>query len=467
MHYAINNLKSQIEKQKKALLEGDQGLSIKSLLSSDKFQTIINNCRDFRSRLYTPFVTLVLFIRQVLSPDKSCKNSVANFLASVSTEDNDNIPSSNTGPYCKARQKLPTETIESLVKLSANLLSESSDARWKIYNREVKLIDGTTLTMADSKANQARYPQHDAQKAGAGFPMMRLVAILSLTTGAIVDYAIGAYKGKGTGEHALLRQIKGSIRKDDIVMGDRYFPCFFVMADLQSIGADGIFKAQSQRKYDFRKGKQLGPKDHLVSWTKPRKPQWMEQAIYDNYPDQITIREFKVKGEIYVTTFEDHKRYHKMELAKHYKQRWQVEVNFNSLKTIMSMDHLRSKTPDMVHKEIAVHFLAYNLIRTLIAEACRNSERLPVQVSFKGTIQLFNSFVSWLSFAANSDKAHDILLQAILKNKVGNRPGRIEPRAVKKRPKAFRRLNKSRELERAEIIKRMQKNGNKKDSSAA
>ncbi|APS84022.1 hypothetical protein AVM71_13440 [Piscirickettsia salmonis] len=132
----------------------------------------------------------------------------------------------------------------------------------------MKLIDGTSLTMADSEENQSRYPQHDAQKAGAGFPIMRLVAIMSLTTGGIIDYAVGAYKGKGTGEHALLRQIKDSIHKDDIVMGDRYFPCFFVMGDLQSIGADGIFKAHSQRKYDFRKGRKLGSKNHLVIWKK-------------------------------------------------------------------------------------------------------------------------------------------------------------------------------------------------------
>ncbi len=118
MHYVINKLKSQIEKQKATLLDDEGSLSIESLLSSDKFQSIINNCRSFRSRFYTPFVTLILFIRQVLSPDKSCKNTVATFLASVSTEDNNNIPSSNTGPYCKARQKLPIETLESLVKLA-------------------------------------------------------------------------------------------------------------------------------------------------------------------------------------------------------------------------------------------------------------------------------------------------------------------------------------------------------------
>ncbi|APS84030.1 hypothetical protein AVM71_13480 [Piscirickettsia salmonis] len=462
MHYVINKLKSQIEKQKATLLDDEESLSIESLLSSDKFQSIINNCRSFKSRFYTPFVTLILFIRQVLSPDKSCKNTVATFLASVSTEDNNNIPSSNTGPYCKARQKLPIETLESLVKLSGDSLSKSSNARWKIYNREVKLIDGTSLTMADSEENQSRYPQHDAQKAGAGFPIMRLVAIMSLTTGGIIDYAVGAYKGKGTGEHALLRQIKDSIHKDDIVMGDQYFPCFFVMGDLQSIGADGIFKAHSQRKYDFRKGRKLGSKNHLVIWKKPHKPDWMTQETYDSYPDQMTVREFKIKGEVYVTTFQDHKKYNKVALANHYKQRWHIEINFNSLKTIMSMDHLRSKTPDMVHKEIAVHFLAYNLIRTLIAEACRNTERLPIQVSFKGVIQLFNSFVSLLSFSADCNKAHAILLHAIIKNKVGNRPGRIEPRAVKKRPKAFRRLNKSRELEKAEITKRMKKNSNKK-----
>lgn len=194
--------------------------------------------------------------------------------------------------------------------------------------------------MPDTKANQKAFPQHSNQKKGAGFPLARIMVVMSLTVGTVIDYAVGAYKGKGTGESSLLRSIFDCIEAGDIALGDRYFPNFFVMADLKKIGADGIFRGQGQRHYDFRTGERLGKNDHIVNWRKPQKPEWMSQKEYDAYPDEMRIREFKVAGKVYVTTFLNDKKYHKKELAKIYEMRWHVEINLKSIKAIMNMDML-------------------------------------------------------------------------------------------------------------------------------
>lgn len=286
-----------------------------------------------------------------MNPDKSCKKAIADFIAEQLIQGIETIPSSNTGPYTKARQRLPEETVQELVKVTGPSAGEKAESGWKVYGREVKAFDGTTVKMPDTPANQERFPQHGNQKAGAGFPIARLLIIVSLTVGTILDYAVGAYRGKGTGEQSLLREVKDSIKKDDIILGDRYFPSFIVIADLYAIGADGIFKGQSQRKYDFRKGQHLGKNDHIVQWKKPQRPEWMSQGKYDSYPSEIAVREFKVKGEVYVTTFLNSKKYSKKELAKIYQLRWHIELNLNSIKTTMNMDMLSCKTPEMIKKK--------------------------------------------------------------------------------------------------------------------
>ena len=456
----LNGIKSQIEQQRNTLFKDTGTISITNVLESDVFQTIIMNCREFRSRVFTPFVTLLIFIKQVLCPDKSCKQAITDFISEQSSKGNDIIPSANTGPYSKARQRLPETTVHDLVKETGGNSSENTDSGWKIYGREVKAFDGTTVKMADSEANQAEFPQHSNQKKGAGFPIARLLVIVSLTVGTVLDYALAAYKGKGTGEHALLREVKGSILKDDIVLGDRYFPSYFVMADLYTVGADGIFRGQSQRNYDFRTGEQLGKNDHIVQWKKPQKPTWMNQETYDNYPKEITVREFKVGGNVYVTTFLNSKKYHKKELAKIYKLRWHIEINLNSIKTIMRMDMLSCKSPEMVKKEIGVHLLAYNIIRIIIAEACQKHGCTPREISFKGAIQLLNSFMPRFENSSKEDneRMYDRMLSVMVKNKIGGRPGRVEPRKLKQRKKPFKNLNCPRRIEK----KRLQKKAVKK-----
>ena len=459
MDFTAKRTQVQIKNHKQNVLDDKGHISLTSIFESERFQTIINECREFKDRIYTPMVTLLIFIKQVLNPDKSCKKAVANFVAGQLSKGYEDVPSTNTGPYCKARQRLPEKSIRELVKVSGESSIKKASTSWKVYGREVKMFDGTTVKMADTDANQNIYPQHSNQKKGAGFPIARLLVVVSLTVGTVIDYAIGACKGKGTGELSLLRDIWGAIKQDDIVLGDRYFPCFFIMADLRKTGADGIFRGQSQRHYDFRTGSSLGKNEHIVFWSKPKKPNWMSQTEYDAYPEKIQIREFKVNGNIYVTTFLDPKKQHKKELAKIYKLRWHIEINLNSIKTIMNMDMLSCKTPEMVRKEIGVHLLAYNMIRIIMAEACQKHDATPLNVSFKGTVQLLDAFMPHFlnSSVKECEKLYANMLSLIINNKIGNRPGRIEPRLVKQRKKPFKTLNKPRSVERKKLIKKVER----------
>ena len=429
----------QIKKHKEKLLKAEAEISLTAILNSEKFQEIISGCREFRERLYTPLKTLFIFIKQVLSSDKSCRHAVAGVIAEQISQGVEIPASNNTGPYCKARQRLPEPIIKELAKEVSDATTKAADPGWRIYGREAKVVDGTTVLMPDTAENQKMYPQHGNQKEGSGFPLARIVAVMSLTVGTIIDYAVGAYKGKGTGEQTLLRSIWSCIKPQDILLGDRYYPSFFLMADLLAVGADGLFGGQAQRHYDFRKGQQIGKKDHIVDWKRPVKPEWMDDATYSAHPEKIRIREFKVGGAVYVTTFINEEKYPRKELAKFYEIRWQVELNLRSLKSVMNMDMLSCKTPEMVMKEIGVHFLAYNFIRTLMAQACSQHDSNPKQVSFKGTVQLLNQFMPY--FINSSEDGNEFmfaeLLKLIVKNKIGHRPGRVEPRVVKRRRKPF------------------------------
>jgi hypothetical protein len=281
---------------------------------------------------------------------------------------------------------------------------------------------------------------------------------MSLSIGVVLKYAMGPYQGKGTGEHSLFRKIFDCIKSNDVVLGDAYFPCYFLLCDLQQIGADGVFQAQGQRKYDFRTGKNLGTKDHIVKWRKPIKPEWMSEEQYLSYPERVCVREFKVNGKIYVTTFLNTKKFNKKELAELYALRWLCEINLRSIKTIMRMEMLSCKTPDMIKKEVGIHFLAYNIIRVIMAEACSKYSGIPNQISFKGTVQLINQFMPILSNSrVSSNLIFENMLKLIVKNKVGNRPGRQEPRAIKRRGKPFPLLHVRRDIAKKKLEKQMKK----------
>jgi hypothetical protein len=326
----------------------------------------------------------------------------------------------------------------------------------------VHIVDGTSATVADTKENREAFLKHSNHAGEVGYPLVRLVVIISLTVGTILDYAIGASKGKGTGEHSLLRRIVNCINDGDVLLGDCYYPSFFLISDLQNCGGDGVFPGLVGRNYDFRKGKQVGKHDHIVEWKKPTRPEWMDKETYDMYAKGICVREFKVCGRIYVTTLVNHKKYNKKELATLYEFRWQVELKIRDIKITMNMDMLSCKTPEMVRKEIGVHFLGYNLIRILIAEACMRHDFIPYKVSFKGAVQLLNQFMPHFSKSIKNANINEVLfselLKLIVKNKVGNRPGRVEPRAVKsERRKTFRTMKRPRIVEKRELERKREK----------
>ena len=225
-HSTSKVLRQQIEEQKNNLRDEENNFSLDNILSTQACQSIIEQCRAYRERVYTPLKTVIMFIKQMLDPDKSCRNVVA----SEATEALFNgaaVRSLNTGPYCKARGRLPAGTMQALVVETGQSAVVQSKGCFSWQGREVKLVDGTMLTMADTLANQAAFPQHGNQKEDVGFPLARMVAIMSLGVGTVLNYAIAPNKGKGTGEHALYRAIANTVNSDDILLGDCYYPSFF------------------------------------------------------------------------------------------------------------------------------------------------------------------------------------------------------------------------------------------------
>lgn len=415
------------------------GLPFSDILSSASLQKVVeeevpSNCRD---RIFPPLVTLSAFIFQVLGQDHSCGDAVACVLADRVSRGEEPC-SEDTSPYCRARKRLPENLILRLLRETGLKLHQQSNEEWMWKGRSVKLVDGTTVSMPDTPENQEDFPQSKSQKPGLGFPLARLVVMISLATGAVLDHAIGPCEGKKTGEHALLRMILDSLAPGDVLLADRYYCSFFLIAMLLQKKVDAIFQIHASRKSDFRLGKRLGIKDHLITWEKPVCPPWMDAETYASIPDTLTVRETKVGGKIIISTFLDPKEVMRGEIGQLYSKRWVIEVDLRSIKTTMQMDILRCKTPDMVRKEVGVHLLAYNLIRTVMAQAASLYGLSPRSVSFKGTVQKLNAFRDKiLFFGETCPTLFSHLLKAVAGRLVGNRPGRSEPRAVKRRPKPY------------------------------
>jgi hypothetical protein len=275
---------------------------------------------------------------------------------------------------------------------------------------------------------------------------------MSLANGAVLDVAMGPYQGKGTGEHALFRAMHACFAAGDVMLGDGYYCSYFLIAEMVSRGVDVIFEQHGARKTDFRTGEKLGARDHVVTWSKPARPGWMTLAQYRGYPAELTLREVKVRKKVLVTTWVNPREVCKRELGQLFVQRWHVEVDLRHIKTTLGMETLSCKTPDLCEKELWVYALAYNLIRLLMAQAAAHAEVLPRQLSFKHTLQVW---VAWSQRQFLSDAAEDrpALLTLIAQLRVGKRPGRVEPRRVKRRPKPFPRLQTTRRKARANIRK--------------
>ena len=407
-----------------------------------------------RERLYPPLTTLGLFIGQALSPDGACQDAVARHL-SERVALGAKPCSLSSGPYCKARQRLPLSLIERLATSVGECLEAKTPMQWRWRGRAVKLLDGTTISMPDTAASQAVYPQSGEQQPGLGFPLAMLVALISLSTGAVLRWATGPCRGKGTGEQALFRTLMPHLSKGDIILVDRYHCTFFTVAMLAEHGVDILTRQHQRRLSDFRKGRRLGPRDQLVTWTRPQRPRWMDHETYQRMPESIRVRQTEVAGRILVTTLTDARQVTPADLDALYRQRWQVEVDLRSIKAVMGMDILRAKSPAMIDKEIAVHLLAYNLVRGLMARAAAGAEVIARTLSFKGALQILLAFQQQVRWAgrkyAGIMRTH--LLGAIGEMTLPIRPGRVEPHAIKRRPKCHKHLTVPRSIARAEIMR--------------
>ena len=409
-----------------------------------------------RERLFPPTETLSMFLAQALSADRSCQKAVDD-AAIKRVLGNLPLCSTHTGAYCRARQRLPLEMVSTLARHTGGLIAEHTPQTWHWRGRAVRLVDGTSVSLPDTPDNQEVYPQPSSQQPGLGFPQCRVVGIICLGSGAVLNAAMGPCRGKGSDEQSLLRSILDTLELGDILLGDAYYATYFLLCALQEQGVDGVFEQQGARRRstDFRRGQRLGHRDHIIEWQKPKvKPDWMSQLEYDQAPETLKVREVRTGGKLLVTTQLRPKQTSKADLKALYRGRWHVELDLRNIKTTLGMEMLSCRTSAMVKKEIWVYLLAYNLIRLLMAQAALLADLLPRQLSFKHTLQLW---IAWRQSVSGSydDSKLSVLFILIAQQQVGKRPRRIEPRAIKRRPKPFPLLTKPREIARIKV----QKNG--------
>ena len=329
--------------------------------------------------------------------------------------------------------------------------SDLAPEPWHWRGRPVRLVDGTTVVMPDTLANQAAYPQPRSQKPGLGFPLCRMLGILCLGSGAVLNAAIGRYHGKGGDEQSLLRSVLDTLKRGDLLLGDAFYATYFLLCALRELGVDAVFEQHGsrQRTTDFRLGRRLGARDHLIVLHKPLiKPDWMPRADYEQAPQSVTVRELRAGGKTLVTTLLCAKQTDKAAVKSLYQSRWHVELDLRNIKTTLGMERLSCQTPAMAIKEIWVYLLAYNLIRLMMAQAALIAHRLPRQLSFKHTVQIWIAWTHHANGIYHEDKLHGLFV-LIAQQQVGDRPGRIEPRAIKRRPKPYPLLTQPRTVAQA------------------
>ena len=414
--------------------------------------------------VYTPALTLWAFLSQVLFKEeqRSCLAAVARVIVLLVALGKRPC-SDDSGAYCRARAKLPAPIIRRLTTQVADGCEQQVPQEWLWKGRHVHHVDGSTISMPDTAANQAEYPQPTTQEPGLGFPIARLVVLLSLATAMVKDMAIGPYAGKETGETALLRELLGRFKRGDILLADRFFCSYFMMALLLERGVDLVTRLHQARTADFRRGTRLGPGDHLVEWQRPAKPEWMDQETYERMPASIRVREvevqvqqpgFRVDSFVVVTTLTDADQYSRDDLAELYHQRWLAELDIRTIKCTLGLDVLRCKTPEMVRREFWTGLLAYNLIRQTMLQAALQAGRSPRQLSFTAALQKIAA--SWTTILVCQDATVLLLIEIHLgdlaTHQVGDRPDRVEPRAIKRRPKPQRLLMQPRKQARAALL---------------
>lgn len=448
-HHPFDSFRSRVHHARQS---GD--LYFASLISKETIESVFGEATSIlgSARVYNTSVTLWVFLSQVMSIHHGCVSAVAK-LITYRVANRQSACSAKTGAYCIARDKLDEPAMHRLVTSSGEAIEAKSPDHWLWLGHRVITADGATVTMADTPENQVEYPQLSSQAPGCGFPIVRVVVLFALSTGVVLDMAMGRYKGKLTHEVSLFRQIDEIIEENDVFLADRAFAGWFEMARMIKRGAHVVVRKHQMRKSDFRTGIRYGKDDHSIQLDRPPRPEWMSEDEYETYPSFITIREIKIRVEnkgfrtreiIVHTSLWDDIEYTKEDISALFRRRWQAELNLRSLKTIMQMEHLRCHKPHRVRNEIRAHMLAYNLIREVMAEAATEGDVQPWQISFKSTLTTVSDMLPVLGVISNADELCEVLYRCCLQHAVGNRLGRYEPRVLKRRPKKYKLMQKPR-----------------------
>lgn len=422
------------------------GLPFQELLPEPIIGQVIDELNiKYRCRLFDPFVTIWVFLSQVLDVDKSCHNAVSRVIAYLVGESVE-IPSTDTSAYCQARSRLPEKLLERLFSKAAQSLEEKVTIEHLWCGRSVKVIDGSTISMPDTVENQLCYPQPKSQKLGCGFPIAKIGVIFSLATGAAIALAIDALN---THDIQLARKLYQFLNPLDVLLGDRAFCAYADLISIKNLGCDAVFRKHQSRKTTMRKGKIIGDCDKLVTWHKPKKcPKGLSESEFVTLPSTLTVREiyyyiiipgFRTQRVSLITTLLDTTKYSTLKVLRLSGERWNVELDLRHLKSTLGMEILRSKTPQMVRKELYAYLPRYNLLRTLMWSAGNTYGTPPLRLSLQGTRHHLGNFVPVL-LAADSTQCHRIycsLLKVIVHKAVPARPGRSEPRVRKRRPKSY------------------------------
>jgi putative transposase len=445
----------------------DSGLPFASVLDAETIRRIFREEEAFfgQEDIFSTEIVLWAFLAQTLRDGKgaACASAVAD-IATYLLQTGQRPPSGDTGDYCRARAKLKLTALQRLVREVAGHLDDRVATPWLWKGLHAKLVDGFTFTMPDTAENQAAFPQLRVQPPGVGFPLARACVVLSLATASVCDLAVGPYAGKQTGETALLRQLLGTFKPRDVVVFDRYFCSFMMLALLSQQEVHVCARLHHCRRSDFRRGRRLGPGDHLITWTRPQRPTWMSPEQYAQIPETLTLREVqftvtvpgrRVETLTVITTLTDPKTYSRQDIADLYGFRWNAELDIRAIKQTLHLDHVRCKTPEMVRRELWVTLLAYNLIRKVIATAAARHQKQPRQLGFTRACQ--SILASWMLLATGACQdvpaLYTTLLAHIAAHEVANRPGRIEPRVLKRRRHRYPLMQRPRAELRAELTR--------------
>ena len=405
-----------------------------------------------RRRVYTPMVTFWAFLGQVLAPGSSCRKAVSNVQVLFVARQLD-PPSCDTKSYCSARRRLP---VRLLLQVHAYVIGRLQAGVQGTGPRTL-VVDGSTASMPDTPENQKKYPQH-TQKPGCGFPIMKLVGLFCLESGAWIATAKCHMK---IHETRLFQRLFRHLREGDTLLADRAYCSYWNIAKLSAKGVDFVMRNHQKRIVDFRRGKRLGKRDHCIEWSKPKqRPSGMSKEEYDAYPDYLVVRETQLKAPqrkgyrtgaiVIVSSFITPEEKTIDELGDYFLRRWKIELYFGDIKTSQAMDVFRTKSPDLICRELLMHMIAYNLTRAVAQQSTASSVTPTIdceRVSFKGTADRIAAW-SWSIWAAPSVKKArelgDQLRATIAEDLVPERPGRREPRAKKRRPKPYQLLNRPR-----------------------